>query len=1125
LVYALEEYFEVSALALSVALFIYWWLIGYPLLAVLHTQRRLLQNMLLAPVVGLAVLVICMLWLNRFLSWPVSEFGTGLGIVLVIASLGFLGYYRPLIPFQRFLPFALILLFALILTGWPLFEFGFDWLSFSNDDMANYTLEAQRLLEHGSSDLPDFNKYLIGSDLSEVYWFVSLGARPGSDLMLAWVAHITGLSTHRVFMPIMMALHLTLISVTMAMLYSGRRFYRASLITGLLLAMSALTTLGTLYQLIAQVGGLALLAANLTLTLRSFIRMSVPGAIRHGLLTGIVGAGFMVVYPELVPFFGLSFGLYLLVSSLTLIRRRCSSELSNSAPERRGFLHSLVMPDLWPASRPFWVVFGTAAIAMTLILNIYLLQGISFLLDQVSGQITRRDSDVIAPLFPYYLVPSGPAYLWGIQGIGSGFPPEPWLSIKIVLGFCLTLVALVAIGWLCWHRQPIAFSAAVMAMLGFYLFIQNGDFGLYKLAMYIQPFLWGVVALAWFRLAHRVWWQMGPLIVLVLLGIQTQTDYVFRSRGILPRLGSAFIEVPFASSSHINTEFQTLLAQINKSYLVLDTVSRVIAKFQVAYLHDEKVKATFPSTEIIRFNPPKKKLQAYILPNFATITQTYSKTWAMKFQTGWFNLFPRTGQEIFNSFQMDIYGQPPQTSPHETGLVMSTPLLRVFNRRHLSQYQAQNYIARPWNEVTNHLIFINSELGRHYYSPGFDDIALYQLEHDFWYPDQTMASVGRHFLFQVVNPTKPVRFVINITTSLKGDGENLLPSPEAIGVERLPFPIVGRGSARIFSPSITPEMLNHRAFIAIDMGVEPQRFPDHRTGLMRLYGLNIPLDPRKTVGFLRDISVISEEEYLRLAPPGFVADFPGSLAHPDLEYAGIYEDGWVSEAAFLRLSQPNTATNLSVQGMVPLVDDSNFTSELSLLVDDKEVAKQRLSVGKFEVQAAIPAGEGHRKIDLRFSNWQILPAPDNRPVAALVHFVGFETSQAVADNVSAGIGFGQGWYQPETFNGETFRWVNNDAELIITPNGDAMPELAAEVEPGPSLGSSSFTLLVYNEAGTKVLQIPIAGRQEITIKLPPLTPGKPHRFRLYTDSQNLPVPHEPRLLNFRVFQLGWKNSF
>lgn len=128
-------------------------------------------------------------------------------------------------------------------------------------------------------------------------------------------------------------------------------------------------------------------------------------------------------------------------------------------------------------------------------------------------------------------------------------------------------------------------------------------------------------------------------------------------------------------------------------------------------------------------------------------------------------------------------------------------------------------------------------------------------------------------------------------------------------------------------------------------------------------------------------------------------------------------------------------------------------------------------------------------------------------------------------HASATLTLGDNWYPVETFNGETFRWVNNDAEIIITPNNDVLPELVAEVEPGPSLGSSSLTLRVYNEAGTEVLQLPITGRQEITLKLPSLTPGKPHRFRLHTDSQGLPVPNDPRLLNFRVFRLGWKNSF
>jgi alginate O-acetyltransferase complex protein AlgJ len=129
----------------------------------------------------------------------------------------------------------------------------------------------------------------------------------------------------------------------------------------------------------------------------------------------------------------------------------------------------------------------------------------------------------------------------------------------------------------------------------------------------------------------------------------------------------------------------------------------------------------------------------------------------------------------------------------------------------------------------------------------------------------------------------------------------------------------------------------------------------------------------------------------------------------------------------------------------------------------------------------------------------------------------------VTDPISPELYLGRNWGALETDNGEAFHWVNNDAEIIIISAGYTQPKLMGELEAGPSLGRSSFTLLVYNETGTVVAYIPVTGRQAIAIQLPLLTPGQSYRYRLHVESQNLPVPNDPRLLNFRVFRLDWDN--
>lgn len=159
---------------------------------------------------------------------------------------------------------------------------------------------------------------------------------------------------------------------------------------------------------------------------------------------------------------------------------------------------------------------------------------------------------------------------------------------------------------------------------------------------------------------------------------------------------------------------------------------------------------------------------------------------------------------------------------------------------------------------------------------------------------------------------------------------------------------------------------------------------------MELYGRDVPIDQRRLVGFGRDISLVSEEEYLTLAPPSQLLSFPADLTNPDLEYSGLYEDGWVSEAAFFRLTQPAAPSQIVVRGMIPQITDPAFSCEVHVFVDEHEVPRKTLGLGDFEIRAPVSSNMSTRRIDLHFSRFQQLPSPDNRPVTALLQFVGFE---------------------------------------------------------------------------------------------------------------------------------------
>src|SRR5262245_12768814 len=110
------------AFGLSLALFAFWGVLGYVFLAILVKRNNLLQNMLLAPTVGIGVTLLPIFWLNR-LGLPVGRFGVALLFVLLLVMVVLLWRVRPVVPLKNYRPFAVALLVALIVTGRPMLEF------------------------------------------------------------------------------------------------------------------------------------------------------------------------------------------------------------------------------------------------------------------------------------------------------------------------------------------------------------------------------------------------------------------------------------------------------------------------------------------------------------------------------------------------------------------------------------------------------------------------------------------------------------------------------------------------------------------------------------------------------------------------------------------------------------------------------------------------------------------------------------------------------------------------------------------------------------------------------------------------------------------------------------------
>ena len=61
----------------------------------------------------------------------------------------------------------------------------------------------------------------------------------------------------------------------------------------------------------------------------------------------------------------------------------------------------------------------------------------------------------------------------------------------------------------------------------------------------------------------------------------------------------------------------------------------------------------------------------------------------------------------------------------------------------------------------------------------------------------------------------------------------------------------------------------------------------------------------------------------------------------------------MAEHAYFDLAQPSAPSTVTVRGAVPVTSDPDFSTELRVIVDDKEATRQVLSPGTFEVNALL----------------------------------------------------------------------------------------------------------------------------------------------------------------------------
>jgi hypothetical protein len=923
----------------------YWIsLLGISVLPKSLISRNKIFSITISPSIGLALFVF-FIFVSSRLGIPMKAMKLPC-IILFISSLAyaiFTGRYKSLIRSHSKLVF--IIPFGCLLFAWPILKYGFSWLSYVNDDMSNYVLSATRFYNNSYYKMPTSSLY-EGKDYSQIFYFhnVTHGIRAGSELFLAVISNARHGDTLQVFMPSILILQMILISSILAVVATIKHISNDKLKFTLALALVLpLGSLGFLYQLIGQVGGLAL---GLGFIAIANLILSENGAegdkTWHISILGFLLGAEMIWYPELLPFF---------------VPPVLATLIINKSLRDRKTMKSL------------FLIF----IFLIVSLNHYIIQALHLAFSQVSSTGSQRTTlgnvSGNSALFPYFLKPHGLTSLVGISPINH-FLPANLENFSIFMSSLLIAVFLFLImSHSVFKLLPVVTFLYMTAVLIFLIFNQIG-FGAFKMAMYIEPLLVVscVLAAQNFRKKfpsprYRVIYFV-TIGVLALLSIRTTEFYSEASTG---EIGGGFNEIRGASGSSLSQMIKKTVAGAGEK-TVISTGSN-FSQLKIEAISSRGTRLIFPTTDVFS--------------NFKT-----------SMHVGVSVLNSNLSKINFGKFENNFSQNPAYLHSSEA----SNNVYLVSN----NVYDAINHISTlnqtsPWSyrlldNPSNLLIFINSDMGPIYYkSTDKSRATFFQPEENPLVPGHYFQSIGDDLLLEVIRPSSHPTLMVSVTSTVIPQYGRKLPDIELLGASKSSIIPVGFGSAQFAVPLVKPVNLNGHLYFQVHINQALKEFPTHDAGISKIYGSNVAWDPRRVALFLSDLSIIDESELSPELVPSSLINFPKDLQDPYLQYSGIYEDGWVGKDSYTILKN-GTSNRLTIKGLIPnLIKNDQFKSAIHIKIDGIEVYSKLMKTGYFELNIPTEylSKEALHKISVNFDHDRLLPKPDLRPASAQITFLGF----------------------------------------------------------------------------------------------------------------------------------------
>jgi hypothetical protein len=951
------------ALLLAACSFAVLCLLGFAFLIALYRSRIPLHLVMIAPAIGIAIVICPLLSLNRF-GLPVATAEPAILVLEVAAAALILFANRRVLAATDLLWLAGCSLPIMFLAGYPLLLYGWNWISYPNGDMLFYILHAARYFGHGFFAVPSASDIMHNLDPSAWAFFgepVLGGLRPGTELLIAAVMSISRLEAQQVYMPLVVTASASVVCGTVAMVVSpicrrlpGGRL--APFIVVALITFSPLLTETATAQLLPNLLGDTLVVSIIAaLSGMQFSR----DAYRSSILLSLLFAGLLIAYPEVLP---LLFGGLIFCAAIGTITRRPSLTTIRS---------------WWRAWRGPALVFGVIVLCA---LNLHALMPF-FMIYSSAGAGTSEDV-WSRSVFYYFLIPSGPGNFWGLFPIGNS-PGEPLLDILIVSSGILSIFA---VWWgvvLARQNMLVAGFFLALSLAGLLLFARQSAFGLLKLSLYLQPFAMATcglgLAVAFDILARK--WKIGAGLlagaVLCLCGLMLSSQHFYMRRSVDLRSDrlTSFAAIRHATVDELATLLRGMRPAVRNATVISDSSNDLLSAFEFRVL--PAAITVFPNSDPtsrtgVRTLQPwwpfflglAQRAQQLIdlrrsvsverifpgNPSIRWLVDTRSETKTAK-QQPWFLLRTGSDDSLFNQF------------------APARPLLTL----------------QPYQTVHDYLVPIQLPSS---VTPSAE--FLLKAQADSFSATHSFGPTGRYLLLEILKPSPTVRLVLAYTRTVVPLALRAAPLPTItiVGSRSYKISNVGRGSFRLLTPPLRPARIHGHAYLLIDFGVPPFHFDNQpRPGLMSLYGTKIRLDPRVLVGFLRDLSAPKPVAILSaLHAMTIVTRLPYDLIDRKTIYSGFYEDGWMDKEATMTLYSPRAALRFCLNAESPL-----SSPRTRVAIDGKTVA-EGVTGQAIRVSIPFPGDNRAHNIALSVNRDEATASRDGRRISARVLRMGFSTS-------------------------------------------------------------------------------------------------------------------------------------